>query len=154
MLFRSGKRPRHGGCFRARCQIEPVEKPIQIMLIAGEPSGDMLGAGLVQELRGLPGFEEAVFFGAGGERMAKAGVDLAFDLTRHSVIGLIEVIRKYGTFRRLFRQLARLAETRRPDVVVGIDFGAFNLRLARRIRDLSRATLGTDRKSTRLNSSH
>ena len=78
-------------------------KPKQIMLIAGEASGDMLGAELVEALRteltaaggaythdsqplrtGL----EPRFFGAGGPRMAAAGVELAFNMTEHSIIGI------------------------------------------------------------------
>ena len=56
------------------------------MVIAGEASGDMLAAELVAALRErLPG---AVFMGAGGSRMAAAGVDTAFDLTQHAVVGI------------------------------------------------------------------
>ena len=64
------------------------------MLIAGEASGDVLAAELVDALRrqssGAPFPPQ--FLGAGGERMAAAGVDLAFDLTAHSVIGLLEAL--------------------------------------------------------------
>ncbi len=106
------------------------------MLVAGEPSGDQLAAELVTELRAQN--SQLRFLGAGGPRMAAAGVDLAFDLTRHSVIGLMEVLRKYRTFRRLLNDLVALAKERRPALIIGVDFGGFNLRLAQAIRAAAR----------------
>lgn len=124
-------------------------RPLSFMLIAGEASGDALAADLVVALRrrvlelehqptadvqprrsALP----PVFLGAGGPRMAAAGVDLVADLTSHSVIGVSDVVRRLGTFRRLFSQLLRVARERQPDVIVGVDYGAFNLRFARAVR--------------------
>jgi lipid-A-disaccharide synthase len=128
-------------------------KPKTFMVIAGEASGDLLAADLVQSLREELAAAEAIvtsdsqplyasleprFFGAGGPRMAAAGVELAFDLTAHSVIGISEAARKYWQFRRLFRQLYRLALDRQPDAIVCVDFGAFNLRFARAIRNYAR----------------
>ena len=66
--------------------------------------------------------------------MAEAGVELAFDMTQHSVIGLWEAVKNYGKFKRLFDQLVALALERRPDVVVCVDFSGFNRRFARAIR--------------------
>src|SRR5690554_4323866 len=108
------------------------------MLIAGEASGDMLAAELVSALRvkvlevdyqptadvqPLRTELAPVFFGAGGPRMAAAGVELAFDMTRHSVIGISDVLKNYFKFRRLFNQLFRLAIERQPDVIIGVDYG-------------------------------
>ena len=121
------------------------------MLIAGEPSGDLLAAELVKalkaELAGNPKSEirNPKFFGAGGAKMAEAGVELAFDMAQHSVIGLWEAIRNYGKFKRLFDHLVSLAFERRPDVIVCVDFSGFNRRFARKIRwelELHRATHG------------
>jgi lipid-A-disaccharide synthase len=124
-------------------------KPKSIMLVAGEASGDLLAAELVQSLRQVLASAEAIptsdyqplytsleprFFGAGGPRMAAAGVDLAFDMTAHSVIGLSEALKKYFSFRRLFHRLFRLALEQEPDAIVCIDFAGFNLRFARAIR--------------------
>jgi lipid-A-disaccharide synthase len=107
-------------------------KPKTFMLIAGEASGDLLAAELVSALRGqLP---DAKFFGAGGAKMSAAGVELAFDLTQHSVIGISDVLKKYFEFRRLFNQLLALAIERKPDVVIGIDFGGFNLRFGQAVK--------------------
>jgi lipid-A-disaccharide synthase len=107
-------------------------KPKTFMLIAGEASGDLLAAELVTALRAQ--WPEAKFFGAGGAKMAAAGVESAFDLTQHSVIGITDVLKKYFEFRRLFNQLLALAIERQPDVVIGIDFGGFNLRFGQAVK--------------------
>ncbi len=106
------------------------------MLIAGEASGDLLAAELVSALSGkLP---DAKFFGAGGPKMAEAGVELAFDLTRHSVIGISDVALNYFKFRRLFNQLLALAIERQPDAIIGVDYGGFNLRFGHAIKEYIR----------------
>jgi len=102
------------------------------MLIAGEASGDLLAAELVSALRGqLP---DAQFIGAGGAKMSAAGVELAFDLTQHSVIGISDVLKNILKFRRLFNQLLALAIERKPDVVIGVDYGGFNLRFGQAVK--------------------
>src|SRR5262245_16176433 len=123
------------------------------MLIAGEASGDLLAAELVHALReelaaGGPILThdyqplytslEPRFFGAGGPRMAAAGVDLAFDLTAHSVTGLSDVLKNVFKFRRLLIRLYQLAIEREPDGIICVDFGAFNLRLAHAIKEYVR----------------
>lgn len=115
------------------------------MLVAGEPSGDLLGAELVAELRsGLATDPFAPrFFGAGGARMAAAGVDLDLDLTRHAVTGLVEVVRKLAGFRRIIARLVELACRRQPDVIVLIDFQAFNRQLAGTLRRRLASRRGT-----------
>jgi lipid-A-disaccharide synthase len=119
------------------------------MLIAGEPSGDLLGAELVNALReeltkaeieytndaqplhtGL----EPRFFGAGGPRMAAAGVELAFDMTEHAMIGL-PTPKQYFQLRQRFYQLLQLAIERQPDAIIGIDYNHFNLRFAHTVRN-------------------
>ena len=124
------------------------------MLIAGEASGDLLAAELVEALRpALAEFEgrptadsqplhaslAPSFFGAGGPRMAAAGVELAFDLTQHSVIGLWEALKSYGKFKRLLDQLLQLARGRQPDAIICVDFSGFNRRLAHAIKNDVRA---------------
>ena len=109
-------------------------KQFTFMLIAGEPSGDRLAAELVKALKSDRGCAGARFFGAGGKEMSNAGVDVFMDMTEHSVIGLWEVVKRYGTFKRLFDQLLHVALERRPDVLVCVDFSGFNRRFARRLR--------------------
>ena len=119
------------------------------MVIAGEPSGDTLAAELVKSLRGAwvekgasPSHDpqpletglDSRFFGAGGSRMAEAGVELAFDMTEHAVVGLVEVLKSYGKFKRLFNQLLQLAFERQPDAILCVDFSGFNRRFARAVK--------------------
>src|SRR5258708_4019928 len=110
--------------------------PKTFMLIAGEASGDLLAAELVSALRAqLP---DATFFGAGGAKMSAAGVELAFDMTQHAVIGFTDVLKNYFKFRRLFDQLRALAIERKPDVIIGVDYGGFNLRFGHAIKEFAR----------------
>jgi lipid-A-disaccharide synthase len=106
------------------------------MLIAGEASGDLIAAELVSALNSkLP---DAKFFGAGGPKMAAAGVELAFDLTEHAVIGMSDVLKNYFKFRQLFNQLLALAIERQPDAIIGVDYGGFNLRFGHAIKEYIR----------------
>ena len=112
------------------------------MLIAGEASGDLLAAELVSALLAASKQSGAgrapQFFGAGGAKMAAAGVELAFDLTQHSVVGFTDVVKNYFKFRQLFKQLFALALERKPDVIVGVDFGGFNLRFGHALKQYTR----------------
>jgi len=107
------------------------------MIIAGEASGDTLGAELVRALRERGEFANAEVFGAGGPKLSAAGVELAFDLAAHAVVGIWEVLKNYGKFKEFFEQLLAMALERRPDVVVLIDYPGFNLRFAKALRERS-----------------
>jgi lipid-A-disaccharide synthase len=73
-------------------------------------------------------------FGAGGVKMKAAGMELVLDLTEHAVVGLWGVLKKYGTFRRMFFDLVRVAEERQPAAVVLVDYPGFNLRFAKQMK--------------------
>jgi lipid-A-disaccharide synthase len=108
------------------------------MVLAGEPSGDSMAAGLVHALRAECRHSNRLeFFGVGGVRMRDAGVELIEDMTRHSVFGLVEVARHYFRFRAIFRMLLELAGARRPDLIILVDYAGFNLRFAEAVRKLS-----------------
>src|SRR5439155_20779190 len=77
--------------------------------------------------------------GAGGPRMAEARVEMALDMTAHSVIGLSDVAKNYFKFRQLFRQLFQLALDREPDVIICVDFSGFNRRFAHAIKQYVRS---------------
>ena len=110
------------------------------MLIAGETSGDLLASELVSALREkLP---DAKFFGAGGPKMSAGDVDLAFDMTRHAVTGITDVLKKILKFRELFNQLFALALERQPDAIIGVDYGGFNLRFGHAIKEYVRKNPG------------
>lgn len=108
-------------------------KPLTIFIVAGDPSGDLAAAELVSELKRQSGPTPPRFLGAGGPSMAAAGVHLRYELTRHSVIG-IEILRRILWFRQVLKQLTRWAMTEVPDVVIGVDYAGFNLRLAETLR--------------------
>ncbi len=130
-------------------------KPKSVMLIAGEASGDASAAELVRELTEiLPQASDTDevqpvtaalrprFFGAGGPKMAQAGVELAFDMTAQSAIGFSDVVKKLPVYRRMFNALVRLAAERQPDVIVLVDFGGFNRRFAHAIQKYIQAHQG------------
>lgn len=105
------------------------------MLIAGEASGDLLASELVLALREQwPG---AAFIGAGGPRMAAAGVSPRFDMTRHAVLG-IPTPGKVMALRRLSKELLAMGAERRPDAVIGVDYGGFNLRFGHAVKAYTR----------------
>lgn len=107
---------------------------MQVLLSAGEASGETYGAQLIEALRRLS--PEAQFFGMGGEKMRAAGCELLVDAGEVAVVGLVEVLTRLPHIRRRFRRLVDEAERRRPAAAVLIDFPEFNLRLARRLHQL------------------
>lgn len=116
--------------------------PKTFMLIAGETSGDLLASELVGALRTkLPG---SLFFGAGGSKMSAAGVELAFDMTQLAVTGITDVLKNYFKFRQRFNQLVALARERKPDAIIGVDYGGFNLRLGHAVKNFVRQSPWTE----------
>ncbi|HHV43380.1 MAG TPA: lipid-A-disaccharide synthase [Firmicutes bacterium] len=102
---------------------------MKIMLVAGEPSGDLHGARLAKAiLEQNPAVE---LFGLGGPLMAEAGVRLIADPTAVSLIGFVEVFQHVRYLLRLLKQAAHILRLQRPDAVVFIDFPEFNMRLAK-----------------------
>jgi lipid-A-disaccharide synthase len=107
-------------------------KPPTIMVVAGDPSGDAIAADLVKALGAA--LDAPRFIGAGGPKMAAAGVPLSFDLTAEAVIGVSAPLKKLPRFLRLMRALRDLAAAEKPELVILVDFQFFNGRLARAIR--------------------
>lgn len=108
--------------------------PLRVMLIAGEASGDALGAGLLQALREIsPRPIEA--FGVGGPLMAAAGHVSRFDMTELSVMGLAEVFPRLPQLQARIAETAGLALRLQPDVLITIDSPDFCFRVARRVRE-------------------
>ena len=112
------------------------------MFIAGEASGDTLGAELVKALRAQPGGSEFKFFGAGGPKLAEIGMELELDLAAHAVVGIVEVLKNYSKFKGFFDRLLDLAVRRKPDYLILIDYPGFNLRFAKALRERVRKTPG------------
>ncbi|MDH5835713.1 lipid-A-disaccharide synthase [Luteimonas sp. M1R5S59] len=110
----------------------PPARTLRIALCAGEASGDLLGAGLVEHLRAR--FPDAEFAGIGGAAMRAAGVETWHDASELAVMGLSEVLRHLPRLLRLRRRLRRRLLDWRPDVFVGIDAPDFNLGLERALK--------------------
>jgi lipid-A-disaccharide synthase len=129
--------------------------PVRILVSAGEASGEMYGAQLIEALRrrvaipahvgtGLgpvpagqsPASTQAVqleFFGAGGERMRAAGCEIVVDAKDLAVVGITEVLNHLPRILGLYRKLIRAADEKRPALAVVIDAPAFNWRVARQM---------------------
>jgi len=106
--------------------------PVRILISAGEASGEMYGAQLIEALHRLePSLE---FFGVGGERMRAAGCDTVVDAKDLSVVGITEILSHLPRIWGLFHQLIDEADRRRPDLAIVIDSPAFNWRVARQMK--------------------
>ena len=106
--------------------------PMLIYLVAGEPSGDRLGAGLMEALATeAPGIR---FAGVGGPAMRAAGLDPLFDNRDLAVMGIAEVLPRLPRILGRIRETAADCRARRPAAVVTIDSPSFGLRVSARVR--------------------
>lgn len=103
---------------------------MRLLISAGEASGDMYGAALLDALRRIAP-EPVEAFGLGGERMRTAGCETIVDARDVAVVGIAEVVTHLPRIYREFQRLVREADRRKPDVAVLIDFPDFHFRLAR-----------------------
>jgi lipid-A-disaccharide synthase len=109
-------------------------RPLRIALIAGEPSGDVLGAGLMRALREQTS-GNVVFQGVGGAQMIAEGLQSLFPIADLSVMGLVEILPRARLLLRRIDQTARFIQDNPPDVVVTIDSPGFTRRVAQRLFD-------------------
>jgi lipid-A-disaccharide synthase len=93
-----------------------------------EFSGDMHGAVLIAEIKEL--LPEVDFYGVGGEQMAAVGMEVIFDPTAKSTLGFVEAIKNLGMLNRLIKEIAKKWDQRKPDLLLWLDSGGFNLKLA------------------------
>jgi lipid-A-disaccharide synthase len=121
---------------------------LRILISAGEASGEMYGAQLIEALRRVAELRSAgqtgasaptrdwrlQFFGAGGERMAAAGCEIVVDAQELAVVGITEIVSRLPRILELYRKLIRAADERRPAIAIVIDSPAFNWRVARQMR--------------------
>src|SRR5437879_5274 len=130
--------------------------PVQILISAGEASGEMYGAQLIEALRrrvaipahvgtGLRPVQagqspattragQIEFFGAGGDRMRAAGCEIVVDAKDLAVVGITEILSHLPKILGLYRKLIRAADQKRPALAVVIDSPAFNWRVARQMK--------------------
>jgi lipid-A-disaccharide synthase len=105
---------------------------VLILISAGEASGEMYGAQLIEALRRRdPSLE---FFGVGGDRMRTAGCDTVIDAKDLAVVGITEILSHLPKILGLYRNLIREADRRKPDLAIVIDSPAFNWRVARQMK--------------------
>lgn len=104
------------------------DRAVDLLIIAGEHSGDQQAARLLAKLRQET--PELNICTIGGEALQAQGAQLLFDLTAHSVVGLVEVLRHYGFFKKLFAETLRWIGQHHPRAVLFVDYPGFNLRLA------------------------
>jgi lipid-A-disaccharide synthase len=102
--------------------------PVRIFVSAGEPSGDLHGAGVVEAIRRR--YPQAEIDAFGGPAMAAAGATVLFPMEEYSAMGFIEVIESLPAHVRLLRTLARRFKQQRYDLILLIDYPGFHLRLA------------------------
>lgn len=116
-----------------------MTKPLKIMLVAAEASGDVLGANLAKALKTRLG-DGVVFVGVGGPRMAELGIQSPFDIAELSILGVVEGIKAYSRVKQRVADTAALAEREKPDAVILIDSWGFTIRVAKAIRRASPET--------------
>ena len=107
-------------------------KPLRVGIIAGEMSGDLLGAGLIRALRER--HPDAIVEGIGGAQMMAAGCRSLFPMEELSVMGLFEVLAHLPRLLRIRRAVVKHFLADPPDVFVGIDAPDFNLGVERRLK--------------------
>jgi len=105
--------------------------PTQILISAGEASGDMYAARLATALRARANVQ---LFGMGGPRMREAGVEIVADCSEVSLVGIVEIAKKLPALNRVWKRLLGEVDARKPRLAILTDFPGFHLRLARALK--------------------
>lgn len=113
--------------------VETKSHPRHFVIVAGEASGDQLGARLIVDLQQL--YPDANFCGIGGPQMIEAGFKAWFPAEKLSVMGLVEVIAHLPELLRIRREVIRRASQLKPDCFIGIDVPDFNLKIERKLKE-------------------
>ncbi|KTD43185.1 lipid-A-disaccharide synthase [Legionella parisiensis] len=115
------------------------QSPIRVAIVAGEASGDLLGAGLMRELKKLlPNIE---WTGIGGPEMIREGFNSMIDMQRLSVMGISDTLLHYPKLFQIRKTLHKEWQDNPPDVFIGVDYPYFNLSLELRLKKLGIKTV-------------
>lgn len=104
-----------------------------ILIICGEPSGEMHAAGLASALKKLN--PEIKIFGIGSDLLRNAGAEIFYDIKGLSVMGFFDVLKKLPKFLALKQLILSKIAAQKPDAIIFVDFSGFNLRLAKAINN-------------------
>jgi lipid-A-disaccharide synthase len=107
---------------------------MKLAIVAGEASGDLHASEVVRELKRLD--PALVTFGIGGDLLAREGMTLLHHASEMGIVGLFNVIRHLPMFRRVFAELIDRIAAEKPDAVLLVDYPDFNLRVAKRCKEL------------------
>lgn len=113
-----------------------MSRPLSIFMVAGEPSGDVLGARMMSSLRDLTGGNITIT-GVGGEMMLAQGLESLFPMEELSVMGVAEILPHLPLLLRRIRETAAAVDRAAPDALVTIDSPDFTRRVARRVGNRS-----------------
>lgn len=105
-----------------------------LMIVAGEESGDLHAASFIRELRTKA--PDLRIHGIGGKHMQEAGVSLLYDLAHLGVTGISEVVRHFKTIHSVFKEVKRYLSAHPPDLLILVDYPGFNLRLAQFAKEI------------------
>lgn len=106
---------------------------IRIGLVAGEASGDSLGAGLIHEIKHHQ--DNIVIEGIGGEKLSKTGMNILYPMEHLSVMGITEVLGRYREIKKIRNELVEYFTQNPPDIFIGIDAPDFNLGLEQALKN-------------------
>jgi len=109
-----------------------MAKKKNILIVAGEASGDLYAAQLIKELKEL--CPQIYFFGLGGVKMQEAGLDSSFNIVELAVVGLFEVLKNLKKFKEIFHELLKKVDLIKPELAILVDYPGFNLRLAKELK--------------------
>ncbi len=116
---------------------EPAEGEVDILVIAGEHSGDEHAARMIRSaMQQNPHLKIAAI---GGHHMKEAGAQLLFDLIQYSVIGFVEVLKHYKIYKKIFEETISWIQRHMPRAICFVDYPGLNKRLARKLFDLGLA---------------
>ncbi len=107
----------------------------KILIIAGEPSGDLHASNLVKNIKALS--QDIEFFGLGGGRLKREGVDMYRDMTDLALVGAVEVLRRIWKIKEVYSKILDGVDSTKPDLAILVDYPGFNLTIAKDLKKRS-----------------